>query len=711
MFSRDSETRTLSRVFLFMRLARFWIFFLVLITGVFTGCKLSAQNALGKHPADKVLSAFWSQNGNANTTVSGLNANASTPLGLAIGGLGYGLSDPGADRILFWDASAGHMEWLTIGSGLSISGTTLVNTGGSGSGGGITTLNSLTDLTQTFAIGASGTDVNISSASGVHTFNFPTASAAARGVLSPADWSTFNGKQASGNYITALTGDVAASGPGSAAATLANSGVTAGTYTKITVDAKGRATVGATAAASDLSNGTTGSGSVVLATSPTITTPTISSFANANHNHQNAAGGGTLNAAAIASGTVATARLGSGVADNTKFLRGDSTWSSQIDSLDVTTQVTDGDNNDPLIDFANDAIQVSQLYISGIRLGTGASAGYVLTSDGSGNGSWQIAPGAGGGIDTMNGNGTNTTLWSAGDYKVVWGQYFPRIHDTITSTDFGVTNAIAFWQVNNPTNCVYFGVDRNGAYGIGFLDILSGTNLDMFIRASGGDIDTAGAVTAEGGFSSVTGGVSVGGTINTVGASGENSLQGGVKFSNYGGLGGHETRTTAGEVQISSDGTGHVTLSEDAGGGNLTVSGGVSAGGQLKTSSVLNFSDLDFRGVNGGATTTDSTPSAILTIAVPSGYALTIEAFVTAFNQDGSESAGYKRVATFRNPSGTTSQVGTTADLYTVEDNIAWDCTIDASSNNAQVTVTGVDATSINWMVSYHYNLVPQSLP
>lgn len=41
------------------------------------------------------------------------------------------------------------------------------------------------------------------------------------GYLNSTDWSTFNGKQASGNYITALTGDVTASGPGSVAATAA----------------------------------------------------------------------------------------------------------------------------------------------------------------------------------------------------------------------------------------------------------------------------------------------------------------------------------------------------------------------------------------------------------------------------------------------------------------------------------------------------------
>jgi hypothetical protein len=53
-----------------------------------------------------------------------------------------------------------------------------------------------------------------------------TASAGVTGCLTGTDWNTFNGKQAAGNYITALTGDVTASGPGSVAATIANNVVT-----------------------------------------------------------------------------------------------------------------------------------------------------------------------------------------------------------------------------------------------------------------------------------------------------------------------------------------------------------------------------------------------------------------------------------------------------------------------------------------------------
>jgi len=51
---------------------------------------------------------------------------------------------------------------------------------------------------------------------------------------------------------------------------------TAGTYTKVTTNAQGRVSSGTQASAADLSNGTQGTGAIVLATSPTITTPTIS---------------------------------------------------------------------------------------------------------------------------------------------------------------------------------------------------------------------------------------------------------------------------------------------------------------------------------------------------------------------------------------------------------------------------------------------------
>lgn len=60
---------------------------------------------------------------------------------------------------------------------------------------GLTALNGLTDQVQFLAVGTSGTDFAISSATDTHTFNLPDASAVNRGALSSADWTTFNNKQ------------------------------------------------------------------------------------------------------------------------------------------------------------------------------------------------------------------------------------------------------------------------------------------------------------------------------------------------------------------------------------------------------------------------------------------------------------------------------------------------------------------------------------
>lgn len=74
------------------------------------------------------------------------------------------------------------------------------------------------------------------------------SSTSTTGALSSTDWNTFNSKQVAGNYITALTGDGTASGPGSVALTFAtvNSNVgsfgSASSVGAFTVNAKGLVT-------------------------------------------------------------------------------------------------------------------------------------------------------------------------------------------------------------------------------------------------------------------------------------------------------------------------------------------------------------------------------------------------------------------------------------------------------------------------------------
>lgn len=87
------------------------------------------------------------------------------------------------------------------------------------------------------------------------------------GYLSSVDWNTFNNKQPAGNYITALTGDATATGPGAVALTLATVNGNVGTFgssTSIptfTVNAKGLITAA--------------SGNVVIAPAGTLTGTTL----------------------------------------------------------------------------------------------------------------------------------------------------------------------------------------------------------------------------------------------------------------------------------------------------------------------------------------------------------------------------------------------------------------------------------------------------
>lgn len=92
--------------------------------------------------------------------------------------------------------------------------------------------------------------------------------------------------------------------------------------------------------AANLSNGTTGTAgtAVVLATSPTIVTPTIASFTNATHNHTNAAGGGQITDAALSS-AVTIAKGGTGTGSTlTGLVRGSASAMTAAElSGDVTT--------------------------------------------------------------------------------------------------------------------------------------------------------------------------------------------------------------------------------------------------------------------------------------------------------------------------------------------------------------------------------------
>ena len=126
-----------------------------------------------------------------------------------------------------------------------------------GSSGQVLSTNGSGTLSWVSAAVGSVTNVTgtapISVATGTSTpvISMAQANGSTNGYLSSADWTTFNGKQAYGSYISALSGDVTATGPGSAAATLAAVAI-AGTSTKVTYDVKGRVTSGTSLTAADI---------------------------------------------------------------------------------------------------------------------------------------------------------------------------------------------------------------------------------------------------------------------------------------------------------------------------------------------------------------------------------------------------------------------------------------------------------------------------
>ena len=72
---------------------------------------------------------------------------------------------------------------------------------------GITALNGLTAQVQNFAVGTTGTDFNIASATATHTFNLPDASATARGVVTTGTQTFAGAKTLTGNlFFTGTAG-------------------------------------------------------------------------------------------------------------------------------------------------------------------------------------------------------------------------------------------------------------------------------------------------------------------------------------------------------------------------------------------------------------------------------------------------------------------------------------------------------------------------
>lgn len=345
--------------------------------------------------------------------------------------------------------------------------------GGGGGGGGVTSLNTETgDIVlvpgTNITITPAGQNITISAASptagnltdvgtdGIVIGNGSgavlgtgtsiaqhVADTSHNGYLTSTDWNTFNGKQASGSYITALTGDVTATGPGSVASTLATVNGNVGSFTNasVTVNAKGLVTAAAngtapvtavsvatanglagsssggatpaltlsttvsgvlkgngttiSAAASGtdyapatsgtsylIGNGSggftnatsTGTGNNVLATSPTITTPTIAALPNLSTNGLVLAssGTGTLSSGPL-TGDITTSALASTLATVNGNVGSFTSANITVNAKGLITAAANGSAGGPVI--SNPAITVT-------GFGTASATSFVDITNG-----------------------------------------------------------------------------------------------------------------------------------------------------------------------------------------------------------------------------------------------------------------------------------------------------------------------------------------
>lgn len=93
------------------------------LSGVTTGDKAVAKSSSNFTGGKVILSS-----GNNNVIESSLTVNNSGILDIASGGLGVSLTDPNANRLIGWDDATNSNDWVTVGSGLTLTGKTLTAT-------------------------------------------------------------------------------------------------------------------------------------------------------------------------------------------------------------------------------------------------------------------------------------------------------------------------------------------------------------------------------------------------------------------------------------------------------------------------------------------------------------------------------------------------------------------------------------------------------
>lgn len=309
----------------------------------------------------------------------------------------------------------------------------------------VTNFNGLTNESQTFATGTTGSDFGIVSATGTHTFNLPPASATASGKLASADWTTFNGKQSGNTNLTnyalyptnvwqgaagfnAFTNTLGGAAFVSTNQFQSNS-ANLSNFAQLTTNAFQNAT------AFNAFTNSLGSAAFVPTNRFQSNSANLSNFAQLTTNaFQNATAFNTF-----------TNSLGTAAFQPTNAFQSNSAVLSNYATLPTNGLV-----------FVTNGASSGQTLTNSVIKGTwtaatGAASGYVWTSDIGGAATWQPPTGgSGGGIPTSGGSGTNTFLTNAAISNSTAGTRF-----TILAPNQGAAGNVGGLILSNSTAAHY----------------------------------------------------------------------------------------------------------------------------------------------------------------------------------------------------------------------------------------------------------------